>query len=31
MVPKDKVKEIILRHDTLEKELSSGKIEPKLL
>ena len=27
MVPKDKVKEIILRHDTLEKELSSGKIE----
>ena len=30
MVPKDKVKEIILRHDTLEKELSSGKIEPKL-
>ncbi len=30
MVPKDKVKEIILRYDTLEKELSSGKIEPKL-
>ena len=30
MVPKDKVKEIILRHDTLEKELSSGKIEPRL-
>ncbi len=30
MVPKDKIKEIILRYDTLEKELSSGKIEPKL-
>ena len=30
MVPKDKVKEIILRHDTLEKELSSGKIEKKI-
>ena len=30
MVPKDKVKEIILRYDTLEKELSSGKIEPRL-
>ena len=30
MVPKDKVKKIILRYDTLEKELSSGKIEPRL-
>ena len=30
MVPIDKVKEIINKHDTLEKELSSGNIEPKL-
>ena len=30
MVPINKVKEIILKHDELEKELSSGKIEPKL-
>jgi peptide chain release factor 1 len=29
-VPIDKVKEIINKHDTLEKELSSGNIDPKL-
>ena len=29
MVPIDKVKDIINKHDTLEKELSSGSIEPK--
>ena len=30
MVPIDKVKDIINKHDALEKELSSGKIDPKL-
>ena len=30
MVPIDKVKEIITRYDALEKELSSGNIDPKL-
>ena len=30
MVPVEKVKEIILKHKTLEKELSSGNVEPKL-
>jgi peptide chain release factor 1 len=30
MVPIDKVKNIIVKHDALEKELSSGKIDPKL-
>ena len=30
MVPKDKVKDIIRKYDDLEKELSSGKIDPKL-
>ena len=30
MVPKDKVKDIIRKHDDLEKELSSGSIDPKL-
>ena len=30
MVPIEKVKDIINKHDTLEKELSSGNIEPKL-
>ena len=30
MIPLQKVKEIILKHSDLEKELSSGKIEPKL-
>ena len=30
MVPIDKVKDIINKHDTLEKELSSGNIDPKL-
>ncbi len=30
MVPIDKVKEIISKHDALEKELSSGNVEPKL-
>ena len=31
MVPLEKVKDIILKHDSLEKELSSGKIEAKLI
>jgi peptide chain release factor 1 len=30
MVPVEKVKDIINQHDSLEKELSSGKIDPKL-
>ena len=30
MVPIDKVKEIVTKHDTLEKELSSGSLESKL-
>ena len=30
MVPKNKVKDIIAKHDSLEKELSSGNIDPKL-
>tara|TARA_A100001011_G_scaffold272737_1_gene282000 strand:+ start:867 stop:1943 length:1077 start_codon:yes stop_codon:yes gene_type:complete len=30
MVPLDKVKDIISKHDELEKELSLGKIDPKL-
>ena len=30
MVPIDKVKNIITQHDSLEKELSSGNIDPKL-
>ena len=30
MVPINKVKEIIERHDALEKELSSQNIDPKL-
>ena len=30
MIPLEKVKNIIIKHDDLEKELSSGKIDPKL-
>ena len=30
MVPIDKVKDIIIKHDALEKELSTGNIDPKL-
>jgi peptide chain release factor 1 len=30
MIPLDKVKEIISKHDSLEKELASGNIDPKL-
>ena len=30
MIPVDKVREIIKKHETLEKELSSGAIEKKL-
>ena len=30
MVPTDKVKDIIAKHDALEKELSAGNIDPKL-
>ena len=31
MIPLQKVKDIVIKHNNLEKELSSGKIEPKLL
>jgi len=31
MIPVDKVKKILERHTSLEKELSTGKVEPKLL
>ena len=30
MVPKNKVKDIITKYDSLEKDLSSGSIDPKL-
>ena len=30
MVPLEKVKDIITKYNTLEKELSSGNIDPKL-
>ena len=30
MIPIDKVKELITKHDNLEKELSSGDVDPKL-
>tara|TARA_B100000963_G_scaffold329814_1_gene319484 strand:- start:2802 stop:3878 length:1077 start_codon:yes stop_codon:yes gene_type:complete len=30
MIPLDKVKELIIKHEVLEKELASGNIEPKL-
>ena len=30
MVPIQKVKEIVVRHDTLEKELSSGNVDSKV-
>ncbi len=30
MIPKEKVQDIIARHSNLEKELASGKIDPKL-
>ena len=30
MIPLDKVKDIISKHDNLEKDLSSGSIDPKL-
>ena len=30
MIPIEKVKEIIIKHDNLEKELSSGNVDPKL-
>ena len=30
MVPIDKVKDIINKHNSLEKELSAGNIDPKL-
>ena len=29
MVPKDKVKDIIIKYNALEKELSAGNIDPK--
>ena len=30
MIPEEKVQEIVKKHDSLEKELSSGNIDPKL-
>ena len=30
MIPIDKLKNIIIKHDDLERELSSGNIDPKL-
>ena len=30
MIPIEKVKDIINKHDDLEKELSSGNVDPKL-
>ena len=30
MIPKEKVQDIVTKHDNLEKELSSGKVEAKL-
>ena len=30
MIPLQKVKDIVIRHNNLEKELSSGAIDPKL-
>ena len=30
MIPLEKVKDIILKHNNLEKELSSGNLDPKL-
>ena len=30
MVPIEKVKDIIIQYDALEKELSSGSVDPKL-
>ena len=30
MIPLQKVKEIIVKHNSLEKELSTGNIDPKL-
>ena len=31
MIPLDKVKDLVTKHDSLEKELSTGSIDPKLL
>ena len=30
MIPLEKVQDIVAKHDSLEKDLSSGKIEPKV-
>ena len=30
MIPKEKVQEIIAKHNSIEKELSSGNLDPKL-
>ena len=30
MIPLQKVKEIIIKHDNLEKDLSAGNIDPKI-
>ena len=29
MIPIEKVQDIIVKHDNLEKDLSSGKVDPK--
>ena len=29
MIPLDKVKDLVIKHDSLEKELSTGSIDPK--
>ena len=29
MIPKDKVEAIVSKHNSIEKELSSGKVNPK--
>ena len=30
MIPKEKIKELVFKYENIEKELSSGKIDPKL-
>ena len=31
MIPSEKIESIVIKYDALEKELSTGKVEPKLL
>ena len=30
MIPREKIEAIVVKHDRIEKELSSGKVDPKL-